>query len=216
MNFYICRQKANFSTFNLPSAAMTNFHSKKQLFVYYAQMSLLRLWRWFLLTDDSKVSLTPCRFSVSLAPFVTLARDTFLPERLIVTHCGAADFLPAESTQKFIRGCAAQNLVSTESQHPSVSRSADSSPLKKRAAFAGTNCGAEKENSAAFQSRGLLPSRSRVTPSSRRKAHGDKLHCRRFSSCRIHTKIHSRRRGTKFSFYRISTPLSRLRRQLPS
>ena len=134
MNFYICRQKANFSTFNLPSAAMTNFHSKKQLFVYYAQMSLLRLWRWFLLTDDSKVSLTPCRFSVSLAPFVTLARDTFLPERLMVTNCSAADFLPAESTQKFIRGGAAQNLVSAESQHPSVA-CGDSSPLEKRAAY---------------------------------------------------------------------------------
>ena len=79
MNFYICRQKADFSTFNLPSAALTNFHSKKQFFVYYAQMRLLLLWRWFLLTDDSEVSLTPCRFSVSLAPSVTLTRDTFLP-----------------------------------------------------------------------------------------------------------------------------------------
>ena len=55
---------------------MANFHSEKQLFVCYAQMCLLLLWRRFLLTDDSKVSLTPCRFSVPQAPSVTLARAT--------------------------------------------------------------------------------------------------------------------------------------------
>ena len=32
-----------------------------------------------------------CRFSVSRAPSVTLTRDTFLPERLIVPHCAAAE-----------------------------------------------------------------------------------------------------------------------------
>ena len=51
-----------------------------------------------------------------------------------VTNCTAADLLPAESTQKFIRGGAAQNLVSAESQHPSVA-CGDSSPLEKRAAY---------------------------------------------------------------------------------
>ena len=184
MNFCICRQKNDFSTFNLPSEAMTNFHSKKQMFVHYAQMRLLLLRRWFLLPDDSKVSLTPCRFSVSLAPSVTLARDTFLPERQRLTHCTAADLLPAESTQKFIRGGAAQNLVSVESQHPSVA-CGDSSPLKKRAAYWCPAAVRKKKKCADFQSRSLLPSRLRVPPSSRRKAHGNALRCHKRTVCRF-------------------------------
>ncbi len=39
--------------------------------------------------------------------------------------------------------------------------------------------------SAIFQSRRLLPSRSRVTPSSRRKVHGDALRCRKRKNVRI-------------------------------
>ena len=124
-----------------------------------------------------------CRLSVSRAPSVTLTRDTFLPERQRLTNCVAAKYPSAQS--EVSPSAAAQKPLSSESQHPSVSRSADSSPLKKRAAFAGTNCGAEKENSAAFQFRRLLPSRSRVTPSSRRKAHGEKLRCHRRKMCKL-------------------------------
>ena len=45
----------------------------------------------------------------------------------MVKSCTAADFLPAEL------------------QHPSVSRSADSSPLKKRAAYSVSDCGAKRK-----------------------------------------------------------------------
>ena len=43
--------------------------------------------------------------------------------------------------------------------------------------------GTKPRLSAAFQSRGLLPSRLRVTPSSRRKATVDALRCRRRKMC---------------------------------
>ena len=107
------------------------------------------------------------------------------------------------------------STFSPEPQHPSVAYG-DSSPLKKRAAFAGTNCSAKKEKCADLQSRGLLSSRLRVTPSSRRKAHGNM------------TALPQKKKVRTLSFEPwifcfpfgfspgTSTPLSRLRRQLPS
>ncbi len=63
--------------------------------------------------------------------------------------------------------------------------------------------------SATFQSRGLLPSRSRVTPSSRRKATVEELRHHRFSSCQIYTKIHSQLHSIKPHPFRTSnTPQS--------
>ena len=48
-----------------------------------------------------------------------------------------------------------------------------------------SDCGAKKEKCAAFPSRGLLPSRFCVTPSSRRKATVEKLRCRRKENVQI-------------------------------
>ena len=92
------------------------------------------------------------------------------------------DCLESTKSVKIHSRLCGTNPLPAEPQHPSVA-CGDSSPLKKRAAFAGTNCGAEKEKCADFQFRELLPSRSRVPPSSRRKAHSDQLRCRRKEKC---------------------------------
>ena len=71
-----------------------------------------------------------CRFSVSLAPSVTLSRDTFLPERLMVTNCSAADLLPAESTQSFTHSCTTYRLIPSDPNTPQSP--AATAPLLKR------------------------------------------------------------------------------------
>ena len=60
------------------------------------------------------------------------------------------DCLESTKSVKIHSRLCGTNPLSAEPQHPSVSRSADSSPLKKRAAFAGTNCGAKKKTLLTF------------------------------------------------------------------
>ena len=69
------------------------------------------------------------------------------------------DCLESTKSVKIHSRLCGTNPLPAEPQHPSVSRSADSSPLKKRAAYSVSDCGAKKEKCAAFPSRGLLPSR---------------------------------------------------------
>ena len=66
-----------------------------------------------------------CRLSVPRAPSVTLARDTFLPERQRLTNCVAAKYPSSQSEAVRLRG---SKSAFSKSQHPSVA-CGDSSPL---------------------------------------------------------------------------------------
>ena len=76
-----------------------------------------------------------------------------------MTDCAAANFLPAKSTQKFIRGCAAQTHFLPNPNTPQSP--AATAPLLKRGQPLREQTAVQKKAKYAdFQFRRLLPSRS--------------------------------------------------------